>query len=148
MTKQVIALAAAVALAAGVAGAAPARKAAGTEIAPYGRDLISVATPGRHGVPAATANCLVWANAEGLGVGPAQLGGLHGLTMNINLTPLPGEGPTSFDAGLAQLKTTYPNAPAWLVATLQKNRATIEARCAEDHPEPLKIYTIRAADRG
>ena len=145
MHKLVIGLAAA-AMAVTAASAAPAKK-TGEAIAPYGRDLISVATPGRH-ANAPTNDCLVWANAEGLGVGPAQLGGLHGIAMHVNEQPLPGEGVTSFAAALAGLKTEYPNAPAWLVAAIEKNRAAIQARCAEDHPEPVKVYTLRAADRG
>ena len=113
-----------------------------------GRDLISIATPGRHATIAKTADCIVWANAEGLGVGPAQLGGLHGIVMHINPRPLPEDGaPVSFAAGLARLKAEHPTAPAWMVALLQKNQAVIEARCAEDHPDPLKIYSIKARDR-
>lgn len=148
MRRMILLLAAPLALFAGVQALAAAKKtpAAAQD---YGRNLISVATPGRHAPSAQTADCVVWANAEGLGVGPAQLGGLHGLAMHINEKPLPGEaGPTSFASGLARLKAEQPTAPAWLLATLEKNRAAIEAACAEDHPDPVKVYAITAKDRG
>lgn len=112
----------------------------------YGRDLISVATGLHWSIP--TANCIVWANAEGLGVGPAQLGGFHGLSMNINLKPLPQENPhpTTFESGMAELKSSFPTAPAWLLKTLEKNRAAIEAACVQDHPTPFKVYSITRRD--
>lgn len=121
--------------AAGLAAAAPESE--------YDRNLISVVTLGRHG-PFPTANCLIWANAEDFGVGPAQLGGMHGLTMNINLQPLPSEGakPTSFAAGFAEMKARFPTAPAWILAAIEKNRPAIEAACAQDHPTPFKVYAI------
>ena len=79
----------------------------------YDRDVISVVTLVRHAAyPSAT--CLVWANAEGLGVGPAQLDGYHGLSFNINPQPLPNEAaklPTTFAQGLADLKARFPKAP-------------------------------------
>lgn len=134
----------AAALAGGIAQAAPKQAA---EAPAYGRDLISVATPGRHAVPAATNDCVVWANAEGLGVGPAELGGLHGVVMHLNETPLSGEGVTSFAAGLADVKATYPTAPAWLVGALEKNKAAIQNGCAADHPEPFVIKKLTAADK-
>ena len=112
----------------------------------YGRNLISVSTPGRHAV-AATGDCTVWVNAEGLGVGPAQLEGLHGLVLHLNTAPMAGERAASFAAGLAEMKAAFPKAPAWLVTTVEKNRAAIEARCAEDHPDPVTITAIRAADK-
>jgi len=115
----------------------------------YERDLISVITMGRHAA-FPTANCLVWANAEDLGVGPKELNGYHGVTMNINLQPLPNElakQPTPFSAGLAELKARYPTAPAWLVKTVEKNRPVIEAACAQDHETPFKVYTITSRDR-
>jgi len=115
--------------------------------ADYGRDLISVATPGRNAVIAPTATCTVWVNAEGLGVGPAQLGGMHGIAMQINEHPLPGETPASFAAGLASAKAANPQAPTWFVDLLEKNREAIQARCAEDHPTPFKVYTIKPADK-
>jgi hypothetical protein len=114
----------------------------------YDRDLISVATIGRHSA-FPTANCMVWANAEGLGVGPAQLDGFHGLTMNINLKPLANEAavkPTTFETGFADMKARFPTAPAWLVATVEKNRAAIEKACSEDHETPFKVYTITSRD--
>ena len=114
----------------------------------YGRDLISVVTNGRHAVPA-TANCIVWINAEGLGVGPKQLGGQHGLAMNINPKPLTGESvvqPTGFAAGLASLRAENPKAPAWLFRALEKSRAGIEAGCAEDHATPVKVRALSRAD--
>ena len=117
--------------------------------ADYDQNLISVATIGRHS-SFPTANCIVWANAEGFGVGPAQLGGYHGLTMNINPKPMAAETakPTTFEAGLADMKAKFPTAPAWLVATVEKNRAAIEAGCAGDHETPFKVHTITAKDRG
>ena len=108
----------------------------------------SVATIGRHSA-FPTANCIVWANAEGLGVGPAQLDGLHGLTMNLNLKPLANEAavkPTTFEAAFADMKGRFPTAPAWLVATVEKNRAAIEKACSEDHETPFKVYTITSRD--
>jgi hypothetical protein len=114
----------------------------------YGRDVITVVTNGRHG-PAPTANCVVWANAEDLGLGPAQLGGLHGVNMNINPHPLPNESgsPTSFASGLAELKSRIPTTPRWLLTTLEKNAARIEAACSQDHPTPFEIHRITRADQ-
>ena len=138
-----------VALAMGAAAnAAPARKAAGEAEASYGRDLISVATPGRNASPAPTNDCLVWANAEGLGVGPAQLDGLHGVVMHLNEAPLASEGTTTFAAGLASAKAATPGAPAWLFGAIEKNRAAIVSACAADHPEPFVVRKLTAADRG
>ena len=122
--------------------------AVGAASSDYDRDLISVATIGRHSA-FPTANCIVWANAEGLGVGPAQLDGLHGLTMNLNLKPLANEAavkPTTFEAAFADMKGRFPTAPAWLVATVEKNRAAIEKACSEDHETPFKVYTITSRD--
>ena len=136
------------ALLAVVSGAPAAQaKPAAEPAAEYGRDLISVAN-GRQARPP-TGNCIVWTNAEGLGVGPAQLGGMHGVSMNINVKPAPGDSvpPTSFDAGVADLKARFPTAPAWIVDTLQKHRAAIEAACGEDHETPFKVHAITAADR-
>lgn len=143
MRHRIIATAAPLALVFVAASALAAPKAAEGD---YGRDLISVATPGRHAVDA-TGDCTVWVNAEGLGVGPAQLEGMHGLVLHMNATPMTGEKATSFDAGLAEMKAAYPKAPAWIVASVVKHRAAIEARCAEDHPDPVKIVALRAADK-
>jgi hypothetical protein len=113
----------------------------------YGQDLISVVTGQQEPVP--TGNCLVWANAEGLGVGPAELGGYHGLSMNINLKPIGKDGPrpTPFAEGLALLRARYPSAPAWLVKTIEANQSAIEAACAEEHDEPFTVHKITAGDR-
>lgn len=113
----------------------------------YGRDLISVATGQHEAVP--TGNCIVWANAEGLGVGPAQLGGLHGVVMNIDLKPIGKDSPQprSFAAGLVELKSRFPGAPQWLVKTIEKNQAAIETACSEDHETPITIHKIAAADK-
>jgi hypothetical protein len=131
------------ALAAGSARAAP------PAASDYDRDVITVVTLVRHtAYPSAT--CTVWANAEGLGVGPAQLDGFHGLTFNINLHPLPDEAaksPTTFDQGLAAMKAQYPKAPAWMVSALQKHRAEIEAACGKDQPTPVKVYTLTKKDQ-
>jgi hypothetical protein len=115
--------------------------------ADYGQDLISVVT-GQH-EPTPTGNCIVWANAEGLGVGRAQLGGYHGVAMNIDLKPMGKDGPqpVTFAAGLAELKSRWPTTPDWLVKTLQKNQAAIEAACGEDHETPVTIHKITAADQ-
>jgi hypothetical protein len=132
------------------AGAAPALAAQdpADKLPPgYGQNLISAATGQHRTVP--TGNCIVWANAEGLGVGPAQLGGLHGLTMNIDLKPIGKDvpQPVTFAAGLADLKARFPTAPDWLVKTLEKNQAAIEAACVQDHDDPVVIHKITAADR-
>jgi hypothetical protein len=130
-----------------IAAAGPALAAAEAD-APYQKNLISVATVSRHGA-FATANCLVWVNAESFGVGPAQLGGFHGLSMNINPKPPPSETvqqPTTFETGLADMKARFPMAPAWLLNTVQKNRAAIEGACAGDHETPFKVYTITGKD--
>lgn len=115
--------------------------------ADYARDQITVTASGREQTMP-TANCLVWANAEGFGVGPDQLGGLHGLQMNINEHPLAAEEPhpQTFAVGMANVKAAVPTAPAWLMATLQKNQAAIETACAVEHMEPFKVYTITKAD--
>ena|SRR5579871_1062289 len=120
---------------------------ASTELS-YARNVISVSVNGRHGNPA-TGNCLVWANAEGLGVGPNELGGYHGVNMNINVAPLPNENPngTSFELGIKGLMAQYPTTPAWLLNTIQKNRAAIEAACRVDHSNPVVIYSITEKDK-
>lgn len=131
-------------LAASQASAAPAK----ADSSPYARDVITVATIGRH-ADFPTANCTVWINAEGLGVGPAQLDGLHGLVLNMNPKPLEKETspPSTFDQGLADTKARYPKAPAWMLNTLAKNKAAIEAACLQDHPEPFKVHTVTTADK-
>lgn len=116
------------------------------EPAAYGQDLISVVTEQHASVP--TGNCIVWANAESLGVGPAQLGAYHGVSMNIDLKPLAKDGPpTPFAAGLAALRRQFPTAPDWLVKAIQKNQAAIEKACVEDHDTPVTIIKLTAADR-
>lgn len=115
----------------------------------YGRDLISVVTTQRHDA-VASANCVVWANAEGLGVGPADLGGLHGLAMAINPKPLASETgvePSTVATALPGLKREYPKAPPWLFAALEKNAAAIEAACVQGHEEPFTIRRLTAADK-
>lgn len=115
----------------------------------YDRDAITVVTLVRHAAyPSAT--CMVWENAEGLGVGPAQLNGYHGVTFNINLTPMPNEAakqPTTFAQGLAAMKAQFPTTPAWMVSTLQKHQAQIEAACAKDQPTPFKVYSLSKKDQ-
>jgi len=113
----------------------------------YTHDAITVATPGRHAlVP--TATCLVWANAEGFGMGPAVLDGLHGVSLQINLHPLPTDGqPTTFAAGLADAKARFPKAPAWIWTTIEKTREAIETACGQDHDAPAKVHAIGAKDR-
>jgi hypothetical protein len=129
------------------AAAAHAAERGGKAEPEYGRDLLSVVT-GQH-EPFPTGNCIVWANAEGPGVGPAQLGGYHGVTMNIDLKPMGKDSPQprTFAAGLAELKARYPGAPPWLVMTIEKNQAAIEAACSGDHETPFTIHKIAAADR-
>ena len=114
----------------------------------YVHDAITVTANGREGV-IPTDNCLVWANAEGLGVGPEQLNGFHGLNMNINPKPLPGESgkPTTFADGFALLKGQNPNAPAWLLAALEKNGPAIETACASPHATPMTIVKLTARDK-
>jgi len=141
--KLVLIIAAAGGLVAGAAQAAPA------PASDYDRDAITVVTLVRHAAyPSAT--CMVWENAEGLGVGPAQLNGFHGVSFNINLTPLPNEAakqPTTFAQGLAAMKAQYPTTPAWMVSTLQRHQAQIEAACAKDQPTPFKVYTLSKKDQ-
>ena len=146
MRRTIIGLAAIAALAGGIAQAAPAKKAA-AEAPSYGVDLISVATPGRQASPAPSNDCIVWANAEGLGVGPAQLNGLHGVVMHLNEAPLASESATPFEAGLAAAKAANPGAPAWLVGALEKDKAAIQKACAADHPEPFVVRKLTAADK-
>lgn len=146
MKIRIIGLAAAAVLAGGIAQAAPAKKPA-AEAPSYGVNLISVATPGRQASPAPTNDCVVWINAEGLGVGPAELGGLHGLVMHLNETPLASETATTFAAGLADVKASVPTAPTWLLGALEKNKTAIQNGCAADHPEPFVVKKLSAADK-
>ncbi len=131
------------ALAAGTAQAAP------PPASDYDRDVITVVTLSRHSAyPSAT--CMVWENAEGLGVGPAQLGGYHGVTFNINVTPMPTEAskvPTTFAQGIAAMKVQFATTPAWMVSTLEKHRTAIEAACAKDQPTPFKVYPLTKKDQ-
>ena len=134
-----------------VAGAAFAadKPGAGRSDGDYGRNLISVVTTQRHDA-LQSANCVVWANAEGLGVGPTELGGLHGLAMTINPKPLATEAgvpATTVASALPGLKAQFPKAPPWLFATLEKHAAAADAACLEDHEEPFTIHKITAADR-
>jgi hypothetical protein len=130
----------------GASGAHAAAKDA-KDAVPYGQNLISVVTHRHTDFP--TGSCDVWANAEGLGVGPAQLGGYHGLTMSIDLKPMAKDSPepVTFAKGLAAMKARFPTAPDWLVQTLQKNQAAIEAACAQDHDTPYVVHKIAAADK-
>ena len=133
-----------------VAGPADARpgKGGGDAAQPeYGQDVISVVTGQHEAVP--TGNCIVWANAEGLGVGRQQLGGYHGVAMNLNIKPMGKDPatPTTFASGLAEMKARFPTAPQWLLKTIEKNQPAIEAACAEDHETPFTIHKITAADQ-
>ena len=129
--------------------AAASAQAAPPAASDYDRDVITVVTLSRHSAyPSAT--CMVWANAEGLGVGPAQLGGYHGVTFNINVTPMPEEAskvPTTFAQGIAAMKAQFPTTPAWMVAALEKHRTAIEAACAKDQPTPFKIAPLTKKDQ-
>lgn len=114
----------------------------------YTRDAITAIAPDRHAsFPSAT--CTIWANAEGLGVGPQQLDGLHGVAFAINEHPLPSEGAgTSFDAGLAWARKEQSKAPAWMFDAIAKHRAAIEAACAKDSETPIVISKLTARDKG
>jgi hypothetical protein len=113
----------------------------------YAHDAITAIARGRH-ASFPSANCVVWANAEELGVGPAQLDGYHGLAMNINLHPLPGDGgATTFLVGMENLKRGFPTAPQWMISALERNRAAIEAACAKDSDTPILISRLSAKDR-
>ena len=137
-------LAAAGVLAATAASAAP-RESASDDLT-MGRDLISVSAANRH-AQFPSASCIVWADAEGLGVGPSQLNGYQGLSMTINTHPLPSESVTTFAAGIAELKARSPKAPAWLIRTIEKSQSAIEAECLQEHLTPYKIRAITKRDR-
>ena len=115
----------------------------------YLRDVISVTSNGRHGTPA-SATCVVWANAEGLGVGPDQLNGFHGVSFNINPKPLPGEvdskASTTTD-GLKAVRAQTPPPPAWMTAAIEKNAGKIDAACSQEQVEPLVITKLTAKDK-
>ena len=111
--------------------------------------MITAVSNTRNSIPP-SANCTIWANAEGLGVGPAQLNGFHGVSFNINLKPLASEAnqrPSTFAEGLADLKASFPTAPAWLTEAIAKNQSKIETACASDQPTPLVIQKLTKADR-
>jgi hypothetical protein len=130
----------------GLAVPAFAAERGGAKEAPdYGQDLISVVTEQQESIP--TGNCIVWANAEGLGVGRTQLGGYHGVSMNIDLKPLGKDGPpTPFAVGLAALRRQFPTAPDWLVKAIEKNQPAIEKACVQDQETPVTIYKLTTAD--
>ncbi|MBS0335089.1 MAG: hypothetical protein JSS35_20165 [Proteobacteria bacterium] len=113
----------------------------------YGQDLISVVRPQEGIFP--TGECIVWANAEGLGVGRQQLDGYHGVTLDLDLKPVghDGDRPTSFADALAGARKRFPDAPAWMFKTLEDNRPAIEAACAEDHDTPFVVHKVTAADK-
>ena len=131
----------------GAVHAAPREQAAKADAASdYARDQITVSTEGRSRTLNPTATCLVWANAEGLGVGPAELGGMHGVSFTLVANPFPGESAKPFAQGLAEAKAAYPKAPDWLMRTLASQQAAIETGCGGDHPDPVSIHRITRAD--
>lgn len=112
----------------------------------YARDAITAIAPNRHAA-FPTGSCTVWANAEGLGVGPSELDGLHGVAFLINPRPVQGEGgPVTFESGVASAKKDS-KAPAWMFAAIEKNRAAIEAACAKDSETPILIHKLTAKDK-
>ena len=150
-TVHIAAVVALAALTAGAAGAQGrrARTTAAAEAPSYGRDVISVTANGRHGTPA-SATCGVWANAEGLGVGPDQLNGLHGVGFNINPKPLTGEvdaKPSTTVDGLKFVRAQTPPPPAWLTAAIERNAAKIDAACSEEHTDPFVVAKLTAKDK-
>lgn len=107
-------------------------------------DAITVATPERDAyVP--NRLCVVWADAEGLGVGPAQLGGLHGLSLTIDPSTPNG---TTLEQALTAAKTAYPGAPDWFLGTVRGRAAVIAQACGGAHAEPVVIARLTARDRG
>ncbi len=136
-------------LLAGPALAAKPRTVAKGPTADYATNVITVVSNTRQAIPP-TANCTVWANAEGLGVGPAELGGFHGVGFNINLKPLPSETnprPSTFAEGMADMKTRFPTTPAWLTEAIAKNQSKIEAACADEQITPFVIQKLTKADK-
>jgi hypothetical protein len=113
----------------------------------YATDAITAIAPSRHAT-FPTATCTVWANAEGLGVGPAQLNGFHGLSLSINPHPLPTDGgPITLDTAVGVMKASLPGAPAWMVKAIENHRAAIDAACAKDSETPILIYRLTDKDR-
>lgn len=130
-------------------GATPTGRSNHESVSDYGRDVVTVITNGRQQSPP-TSSCQVWANAEGLGIGPLELDGYHGISMRINLHPMPsgyGQLPTSFAVGLASLKADFPTTPKWLLRTVEKNRVAIETACADEHLSPYTVYKITKRDQ-
>ena len=106
-------------------------------------NAVTVATPGRDDTPPSTL-CVVWADAEGLGVGPAQLNDLHGLSLTLNPAPTGG---TTLEQALAAAKATYQNAPDWLFAAVRSRASDIAKACDVAHAEPVLITKLTASDR-
>ena len=106
-------------------------------------NAVTVATPGRDDTPPSTL-CVVWADAEGLGVGPAQLNDLHGLSLTLNLAPTGG---TTLEQALASAKATYPKVPDWLLAAVRGRAGGIAKACAATHAEPALIGKLTASER-
>ena len=106
-------------------------------------NAVTVATPGRDDTPPSTV-CVVWADAEGLGVGPAQLNDLHGLSLTLNLAPTGG---TTLEQALVAGKANYPGAPDWLFAAVRGRAGDIAKACAATHAEPMLITKLTASDR-
>ena len=106
-------------------------------------NAVTVATPGRDGTPPSTV-CVVWADAEGLGVGPAQLNDLHGLSLTLNLAPTGG---TTLEQALTAAKATYPNIPDWLFGAVRRRAGDIAKACAATHAEPVLVTRLTPSDR-
>lgn len=106
-------------------------------------NAVTVATPGRDDTPPSTL-CVVWADAEGLGVGPAQLNDLHGLSLTLNLAPTGG---TTLEQALAAAKATYPSVPDWLLVAVRSRAGDIAKACAATHAEPVLVTKLTASDR-
>ncbi|CAN5218286.1 hypothetical protein BH09PSE2_BH09PSE2_07080 [soil metagenome] len=147
--KLIACVAGAAMLLCGPSLAATRKAAAKAPAADYATDVITVVSNTRQAIPP-TANCVVWANAEGLGVGPAELNGFHGVGFNINPKPLAAETnqrPTTFAEGLADMKTQFPTTPAWMTAAIVKNQAKIEAACESEQTTPYLIQKLTKADK-
>lgn len=106
-------------------------------------NAVTVATPGRDDTPPSTL-CVVWADAEGLGVGPAQLKDLHGLSLTLNLAPAGG---TTLEQALAAAKAAYPGVPDWLLEAVRGRAGLIAKACAATHIEPVLIAKLTDSDR-
>lgn len=109
----------------------------------YAVDAITVATPGRDATPPSTL-CIVWADAESLGVGPAQLGGLHGLSLTLDLS---GPSGTTLDQALAAAKTAFPSAPEWLLSAVRAQGGPIARACGGAHADPVLITKLTSKSR-